>query len=191
MKRYIKYLIYTDAEHKWYVREYLIPHMVKQGILKRTIEIWTGSFIDRCKWIAETQEPEESIWHLEWDIVIGDHFKEITDREYPGFVAGCCDKSDGGKVNCIGNTSVKGLWMPTECVLIPNAVAIAYADHDGAFKDFILEYNIPARNLMPNIVENIGQMIDKSMIQRSAYWRSDDLNEAVEELRTWLMNREE
>ena len=43
-----EYIIHTCLDREWYVREYLIPDMVSQGIDENNIEVWMDKGRDGC-----------------------------------------------------------------------------------------------------------------------------------------------
>lgn len=210
IKRNVKYIIHACKEREWYVSEYLVPSMVKQGIAKRDIRVWMDadgignlqSFVNCCKWIAENQSADEAIWHLQDDVVISDRFGEVTAQGYDGLVAGFCNNIfDGERTNYIGKTLTSGMWFSFQCVLIPNRIASGFAEWyenkeiqngecvDGLFRKYILSHtNAPVTNLMPNIVDHVDYLIGGSEHndRRIAYWRDKALDEAVKKVNEFL-----
>ena len=223
MRKIVKYMIHTCTAREEYVKNILVPSLVKQGIKKSEIYVWLdeysvgnlASFVKSCKWIGSTQEEDASIWHLQDDIVPSSRFKGVTDHWCAGIANGFCNEQfEGERTNYIGNVPVSGSWFSHPCKLIPNKIAKRFADwyesgeaeklfpeyvesgkcDDSLLRRYLLahEPNIPVINLFPNIVDHIDFLIGGTVInkqrdgKRQAYWRDEELDKAVEELKAKL-----
>ena len=136
-KKTCTYMIHTCYKRLWYVEKYLIPSMVKQGILKEDIIVWKDkqksgnleSFVRSMKWIAENQPHKDGIWHLQDDIAISKQFKDLTEKYNNGISAGFCNQiSDGGNVNMMGKVPYNMAWFSFQCIRIPNCYAGEFVD---------------------------------------------------------------
>lgn len=198
MKKYIKYMIHTCLERERYVKDILVPSLVKQGIKKSDIHIWLdservgnlASWVESCKWVADTQNPKDAIWHLQDDVIPSKRFKEVAERDYSGIANGFCNELfEGGRVNYIGSVSTSGSWFSHQCKRIPNEVVIRFVDwyenecipkgllkeytdtgkrDDNIFREYVIahEERIPVVNLMPNIVDHIDFLIGGTVINK-------------------------
>lgn len=137
MKKYIKYMIHTCLEREQYVKNILVPFLVKQGIKKSDIHIWLdkervgnlASWVASCKWVAATQDSKASIWHLQDDVIPSKRFKEVTERDFPGIANGFCnERFEGERTNYIGEVPVSGSWFSHPCKLIPNSMAVRFVE---------------------------------------------------------------
>ena len=131
-----KYLIHTCNKREWYVKDYLVPSLIEQGIPEDDIVVWhdydgigcLASFVASCKWIGENFNQYESTWHLQDDIVVAPDFYEKTNRHFDGFAnAFCNEKFDGSRTNYFGVLSSNGMWFSFQCILIPNDTAKRFA----------------------------------------------------------------
>lgn len=154
-KRGEKYMIHACPQRMWYVREYLIPSMMEQGIKSDQIIPWVDdlhqgnleSFMQSLKWIGENECYLDGTWHLQDDIVISKHFHEITEKETKGIVCGFCNEvHDGGNVNLIGIVPSYFIWLSMPCIRIPNLYAKQCADWfygdvlpNGKYSEFVSE----------------------------------------------------
>lgn len=124
-----KYMIHVCNDREWYVKDFLLPSLLEQGIEEDNIIVWhdydsignLASWVASCKWIAENLEPYNSTWHLQDDVVIGSNFRDIAEKKYTGFAnAFCNNQFDGERTNYIGEVSCNGMWFSFQCILIPN-----------------------------------------------------------------------
>ena len=132
-----KYLIHTCNKREWYVKDYLVPSLIEQGIEEDHIIVWhdydeigcLASFVASCEWIGKNMDIYQSTWHLQDDVVISSDFYEKTSALYPGFANGFCNEIfDGDRTNYFGNISSNGMWFSFQCILIPNDTAKRFAE---------------------------------------------------------------
>lgn len=149
------YMIHACPERMWYVREYLIPSMMEQGIESDQIIPWVDdlhqgnleSFMQSLKWLGENKCFLNGTWHLQDDVVISKNFHEITEKETKGIVCGFCNEvHDGGNVNLIGIVPSFFIWLSMPCIRIPNLYAKQCADWfygdvlpNGKYAEFVSE----------------------------------------------------
>ena len=189
-----KYLIHACKVRLWYVNEYLIPSMIKQGINKADIDIYLDENEEGClfscmKAFYQVPNNDEGIWHLQDDIVIASNFKEKTEKYSQDYiVCGYCYSLDGGK-DFVGEVKPKNMWYSFPCIYIPNKVAKRCASwffnkamydngygvlirtnkHDDTlFHVFVEDYysEMKVLNLVPNIVDHVDYLIGGSIINR-------------------------
>lgn len=120
----MKYMIHTYPKREWYVINYLVPSMLKQGINKEDIKILSDreglgnlkAFIESLKMVGE------DTWHLQDDIIISSDFKDRTevysylDTVVCGFVH---YDFNSGSTLCTGFTHPKFMYMSFPCIFIP------------------------------------------------------------------------
>ena len=193
----MKYLIHSCKKRYWYVKNYLIPSMVKQGIREQNIHVYLDYNDDGClqscmKSFNGMPDDNTGTWHLQDDVIICSDFKERTLRLsslYDGIICGYCYRFDDNRYK-IGNVKAKEMWYSFPCIYIPNKVARDCANwfynkvvNDGAyflyvkskkhddtlFRIFVEDYypNIHVTNLSPNLVDHIDYLIGGSIINNS------------------------
>lgn len=183
-----KYLIHTMPKRKWYVDEFLIPSMIKQGIRIEDIFVYSddkgeGNLRACMNAFMLCKDKDGAIWHLQDDIIISHDFKEITekyDTENDNIVCGFKSIYDGDTKS--GETTVENMWFSFLCIRIPNKIASDCAEwvlnciidnpiyrewweegvnDDMLFRRYVCEHhkNEKAYNLKPNIVDHIDYLI--------------------------------
>lgn len=184
-----KYLIHACPSRKWYVDEYLVPSMLKQGIKESDIAIYNDerklgnlkAYIDASSIVSEL---DGGTWHLQDDIVLSKRFKTYTEIYDRGIVCGFCSLYN--EDTSVGIRPAKDMWYSFPCIRIPNIVLKSFIDwlcspeiqtkfrayilankfDDSLFREYILENHrsMIIHNLYPNIVDNIDYMIGGSII---------------------------
>lgn len=130
------YTIHACPKRMWYVNEYLIPSMLKQGIPKENILVWNDehkrgnmwSFVDSMQW-AKCDG-----WHIQDDVIIARNFKEQTEKYDSGVVAGFVTTFDTTAWNMkpdellSGEVPIKNVWWSFQCIRIPLQYAKEFAE---------------------------------------------------------------
>lgn len=212
-----KYLIHACQKRKWYVDEYLLPSLLKQGIDRGNIIVYNDatkagclpSFIESAKLVLD--EPKGT-WHLQDDIIISSNFKTITERFDKGIVCGFC--SYYSEDVPFGLRPVQDMWYSFPCIRIPNSVLKefigwltsdeiqnkyrAYIQEkkfvDTLFMTYIKEVQSCRliHNLYPNIVDNVDYLLGGSTINYQRDKEPVSLyfqeHELVEELKYSIQN---
>lgn len=197
----MKYLIHTYDKRLWYVKDFMIPSMLKQGIAAADIEIYLDSRhignLEACMSSFNKLPEEGSTWHLQDDILISSRFKEITEKynNYNGLVNGVCTLFDERNRCKVGEDLVlDDSWYSFPCIMIPNKLAKDCSkwfyntlgdpkyfkwseNHNGddyIFKEYLYKYypDIKVVNLVPNIVDHIDCLINGSVANE----RSPEMN---------------
>ena len=120
----MKYVIHTYPKRLWYVKDFILRDLIKQGIKKDDIIIFNDknkignlqAFIESCKML------NEDTWHLQDDILISGKFRDKTEvlgrlnMVVSGF---CCYEFNDGATLCNGFTTSKFLYMTFPCIFIP------------------------------------------------------------------------
>ena len=127
------YMIHTYPKRLWYVQEYLIPSLLKQGIKEEQIIVYNddkkegnllaclssfslcSNYVDKC----------EGIWHLQDDVIICKDFKIRTEMYDKGIVCGFSSRRyDGDRRDKKGQVVREKMWFSFPCIRIPNKYAI-------------------------------------------------------------------
>ncbi len=184
-----KYLIHACAKRKWYVDEFLVPSMLKQGIERENILVYNDSSKEGClKSFLSSYDNIASvvggIWHLQDDVIISSNFKEITETYDKGIVCGFC--SFYSEDVPFGIRPISDIWYSFPCIRIPNMVFKNFVNWvkspeiqnkyrvyieqnkfvDMLFRIFIIQ-TYPDKlvhNLCPNIVDNVDYLLGGSVI---------------------------
>lgn len=82
----MKYMIHSCNQRLWYVKKYLIPAMLGQGIPEQDIILFNDddsignqkAFVKSCEYIRDTQPLDKGTWHLTDDTMITHDFYPRT-----------------------------------------------------------------------------------------------------------------
>lgn len=182
-----KYMIHACNDRMWYVNDYMIPSMLKQGISADDIIIWQDkdckgnlfAFMDSCRWLGK--QDFTGTWHLQDDIIICSDFKERTEEYDNGIVCGFTTWYDDLK-SPGEYTAKQYMWWSFPCIRIPNEFLTEFVDwvdiwvwRDPQWEKWIkakkgddLVFNTWVRNfhpndkvicLAPNLVDHVDWLI--------------------------------
>lgn len=182
-----QYLIHTYPKRLWYVEQYLIPSMLKQGIEKNDIRVYNDIDADgnlrACMKAFASCEGEGGTWHLQDDVCICKDFKERTEWYDNGLVCGFSSLLyDGDIAEKKGAVKRDDMWFSFPCIRIPNQWARECADYvtnyiignpvykkywengvndDWAFRTYLREHHkdCVALNIMPCLVDHIDYLL--------------------------------
>ena len=191
-----KYMIHTYPKREWYVLEFLVPSMLKQGIPKEDIIIYS----DRNKlgnlkaFYYSLLKVKGDTWHLQDDIVITKDFKDRTEvlsylnTIVSGFVH---YEFNTGSTLCTGFTKPKFMFMSFPCIFIPKKYLDEFTlwlnnpkvrakykiefesgkNDDLLFYNFINEVypNLKIYNCKPCLVDHVDYLIGGSLINNRHY----------------------
>ena len=188
----MNYLIRATSKRQWYVDDFLIPEMKKQGISEREIKVFndnTGnlnSFINMCYFIVENYNWDDFVWVLQDDVMISDNFHYITDRYCFQEANGFC--SSVNSIKDVGYVLPEKSWLSFQCKnfrvdkiryfidwfevnsqyneLVKSLVNTGIHD-DLIYHYFELEIVSGVHNLSPNIVEHVDYLIGGSIINKT------------------------
>lgn len=186
-----KYLIHTCKEREWYVRDFLVPSMVKQGIEYNNIFIYIdsrheGNLLSCMDAFEQCYKFDfnEIIWHLQDDVAISKEFKQYTEAKYESdIVCAFCTREQIARP--IGQVDPVDMWYSFQCIGIKNEIASACGNWfftNGIFDKNIIPYfekglgddevfkyyctevcsGLKVLNLIPNLVEHIDFLIGGS-----------------------------
>ncbi len=80
------YMVHVCNDRLWYVKNFLLPSMIAQGIDPHSILVYQDkngignlrSFIDSCNRLCHNQSVGSSVWHLQDDVCVCSDFAERT-----------------------------------------------------------------------------------------------------------------
>lgn len=183
----MRYMIHSVPSRQWYVEDFLIPSMIKQGIDEKEIIVRCDtegkgnlfSCMDSFLWCG--QHTDNGTWHLQDDIVISRDFAEKTKEYNNGIVCGFVVKEWGPDWTKGGVWPAKELWYSFQCIRIPDELAgecatwfytdaskrrdpkyynrVARKKHDDDFFQFFLLERHPELQIR-NLAPNIVDHID-------------------------------
>ena len=178
-----RYMIHTMPKRLWYVNEYLIPSMIKQGVEKENIVIQCDDgkgCLESCMEGFDSLPNTGGTWHIQDDVIIASNFKQQTEQYNNGIVCGFCCIYDDDKEP--GIVSVRDMWWSFPCIRIPNHIANECAEwyykylkgnkiyddflKDGVNDDWVFRHyvwdhykELQVINLAPNLVDHIDWLI--------------------------------
>ena len=124
----MKYLIHACKSRMWYVKCYLIPSMLEQGITEDEIDIYLDENDDVClrscmKSFMNLPDKGDT-WHLQDDVLLSKRFHYFTGtiKFDGGIICGFCSDTDINK-NKTGEVTVDDMWYSFPCIRIPNKIA--------------------------------------------------------------------
>ena len=133
-------MIHACPQRMWYVKEFLVPSMLAQGIREEEIEIRCDtegkgnlfSCMERFRSCgeraAESCDPESGTWHLQDDVLICRDFAERTGAQDSGIVCGFACRNFGPSMQERGRMPVGFMWYSFQCTRIPDSIAGECAD---------------------------------------------------------------
>ena len=183
-----RYLIHTYPKRLWYVNEYIIPSMLKQGIKRDDISVYNddkgeGNLRACMNAFASVPNDDNGTWHIQDDIIICHDFKQRTECYDTGIVCGFSSLLyDGDIQEKKGAVKREAMWFSFPCIRIPNAWARECAEwvckyiignpvyerywkkgvnDDWCFRQYLKEFHKDciALNIVPNLVDHIDYLI--------------------------------
>ena len=187
----MRIMIHAVPERMWYVRGFLLPDLLSQGIAEEEITLWLdeegkGNLIACMEAFAALADVPGGTWHLQDDVLPSSRFAQRARENDEGLVYGfCCPQSDDDP-GLTGTVYPPDAWHGFPCVRIPNELAgecaqwfysrqwieapellpLAKAGKgDDAFFHTFFELRHgreTAVNLAPNIVEHVDWLLGGS-----------------------------
>ena len=135
------YMIHCCPERLWYVKDFLLPSMLEQGIDGSHIFIYNDknkignlrAWVDSCNRLAKLSDDKNigHVWHLQDDVVISKNFKKVTE-EYSiqplaiicGFT--CC--YDDKPLVGIYELAEQKLWYSFPCIRLSTELTTKFAE---------------------------------------------------------------
>ena len=188
----MQYMIHACPQRMWYVKQYLIPSLLTQGV--EDIEVWNdtegkGNLLACMEAFRACGEREGGTWHLQDDVLISRDFAERTRAPVDGVVCGFGCQNSGPSMQERGKVPMVFMWYSFPCIHIPNNLAgecaawffddairrtqyaaqVSDRKHDDWFwREFLLERHkdLWVINLVPNLVEHVDYLIGGTMINQ-------------------------
>lgn len=191
-----KYMIHTYPKREWYVLKYIVPSLLKQGIDKKDIVIYSDrqGLGNLKSFLISLKHVTEDTWHLQDDIIIAKDFKDRTEvlsylnTIVSGFVH---YEFNTGSTLCTGFTNPKFMFMSFPCIFIPKKYSdefIKWIGKDETIQkhkheietgknDDLLFYKffnecypkIKVYNCKPCLVDHVDYLIGGSLINNRHY----------------------
>ena len=196
----MKILIHVCPQRMWYVSEFLVPELKKQGV--EEIKIWNDvekkGNLRACMESFAARIGDGGTWHIQDDILIARDFVERCREFDEGVVYGFCCRNFGDRPEAAGDVYVADAWHSFQCVRIPDAYARECAEWvlSEAWKEESANAELPilwklgkgddtffheflenrhgyetAVNLRPNLVEHVDYLIGGSALQHWRNWK--------------------
>lgn len=190
-----RYLIHACLDREWYVNEFLIPSMIRQGIKDEDIEVYLdknreGNLMSCMKAFESVPDDDGGTWHLQDDILLARSFKEVTEEKNKGIVCGHCYSKHEDRRDYVGEVTVNEMWYSFPCIRIPNKIARGCAEYfrndilpnrtyipwitakkydDTIFMLYLTKKhpNVEVLNLVPTIVAHIDYLIGGTQAGKS------------------------
>lgn len=184
-------MIHACLQREWYVRGFLVPDMISQGIPEENIEVWLDS--EKRGNLAACLESFEAAgkrgsgrWHLQDDVLISKDFAEKTAEFDDGIVCGYVHEEWQQLGVRPGRVPAVFMWNSFPCIRIPDDYArdfVEWFKTDASFRDtyrdqvrlnrgddtlwmdWICENHLDdyVVNISPNIVEHIDFLLGGSV----------------------------
>mgnify|MGYP007013884606 CR=1 FL=1 len=181
------YLIHAVPQRMWYVKDYLLPSLVDQGIPLSDIHVYNDKDkegnLKACMNAFLSCEGDGGTWHLQDDVIICKDFKTRTEWYDQGLVCGFSSLFyDGDIEEKKGAVKRENMWFSFPCIRIPNEYARACGtwvlhsiignpvyerywkngvNDDWCFRQYLKEFHpdCVALNIMPNLVDHIDYLL--------------------------------
>lgn len=134
----MKYMIHTCNSRLWYVENFLIPSLIKQGINKDDIYNYVDtkcdgnlvSFVISCHKAYEMWEADENVWHLQDDVLICKDFKQRTEEleSFSGLIQGFSCVYDENISPGEDYISENTMWWSMPCIRVNSKTGKLFAE---------------------------------------------------------------
>ena len=133
----MKYMIHSCNKRLWYVKEFLIPSMIKEGIKEDDIIIWNDdnsvgnlkSWLLSCEWVRDNLPIEDGIWHLQDDVLISKDYYEKTQDIRDNETIICGFNNDYNLNNVRKQTGLQpitNMWYSMQTMYVPNKYLVGF-----------------------------------------------------------------
>lgn len=133
------YMIHACENRLWYVRDFLLPSMIDQGINPDNILVYRDkneignlrAWVDSCNRLSVQSRSKmiKNVWHLQDDVVISKDFKTITEQyENNEIVCGfTCGYDKEPQVGTFKLEEHK-MWYSFPCINISTVLTTSFAN---------------------------------------------------------------
>lgn len=189
------YMIHASPQRMWYVEEFLIPSMLKQGIPEQEIILRNdtegkGNLFSCMESFRDCGKLRGGTWHLQDDVILSRDFAEKTRAHEDGIVCGFGCTNFGPSMQERGRVPMPFMWYSFQCIRIPNELAgecakwffgdaqyrtqystqvVDRRHDDWFFREFLMEQHkdLWVTNLAPNIADHIDYLIGGTLINQA------------------------
>lgn len=133
------YMIHACENRLWYVRDFLLPSMIDQGINPDNILVYRDkneignlrAWVDSCNRLSVQSRSKmiKNVWHLQDDVVISKDFKTITEQYENneivcGFTCGYDKEPQAGTFKLEEHK----MWYSFPCINISTVLTTSFAN---------------------------------------------------------------
>lgn len=185
----MKVLIHACPKRMWYVEDFLLPELERQGA--DHIEVWNDTRglgnLRSCMASFAARTGDGGTWHIQDDVLLCRDFVQRCREHDEGVVYGFCNVQFTDDPQQTGRVSVEDAWHSFQCVRIPDSYARECAAwlegpgrttalyslwkktgkmDDDVFRTFLLNEHgrETVLNLRPNLVEHVDWIIGGSIL---------------------------
>lgn len=193
----MRILIHAVPERLWYVENFLMPSLIKQGA--EDVRIWCdenhSGNLKACMDAFACMEGDKGTWHLQDDVIVCRDFVTRCRELDIGVVYGFCCRNFGDRLDAFGTVYPADAWNSFQCVRIPDEYARECAawvrseewrsesmendlntlwefgrGDDTFFHEFMKARHTfdAVENVAPNLVEHVDCLLGGSTLQT---WR--------------------
>lgn len=134
----MKFMIHSCNQRQWYVDEFLVPSLIKQGIPKEDIYVYEDvngdgnlkSYIKSSHLAYDMWGSGVNVWHFQDDVVLCHDFKERIDelekrdlKLICGFVTRYDDGRNPGEAKALNH-----MWYSFPCMMIRTDISKDFAN---------------------------------------------------------------
>lgn len=192
----IDVMIHACPARMWYVEEFLIPELKRQGA--DSIRVWNDTEkrgnLAACMDCFASMDGTGETWHIQDDVLLRRDFVEICRNLPSGVAYGFCCSAFGDNPDETGTVYAQSAWNSFQCVKIPNPYARECSEwvrsnewqktgnselfilrelnkgDDTFFHEFMIEKHgcESVLNVKPSLVEHVDWIIGGSVLHQ---WR--------------------
>ena len=132
----MKFIVRSCNKRLWYVKQFLIPDLIENGISEDDIihinddnqEGCLSNWLRACR--TQLEECDGGAWHLQDDVLIASNFSEVagsvpTDIVCNGFVTKDFNPKE---IYDIGIVPVQKYWCSFPCIYVPDVLIAEFLD---------------------------------------------------------------
>lgn len=126
----MKVLIHASPRRMWYVEEFLVQELKRQGV--EDVEIWNDAEkkgnLTACMESFKARTGDGGTWHIQDDVLLCRNFAERCREMEQGSVCGFCNETFTDDPKRTGPVNVEDSWHSFQCVRIRDEYARQCAD---------------------------------------------------------------
>lgn len=190
-----EFLIHTCKNRAWYVYNFLVPELKRQGVCDERIKIYNDDNMDgNLKAYLNSIDlinkyNDVLVVNLQDDMWISEDFVQFVESlssDYSKIYNLFCCFYDGNNKHNVGFVDGHKSWFSFGCIIIHNSVMLQFLDwmhstkvqnkyknliasnknDDLLFKNFLIDNNMKSFNVGRSLVENVDTLIGGSSINK-------------------------